>query len=262
MIKVEHIGKKFIRNIKNDSKKKFASKTIKEEFLACNDITLEANSGEIVGILGPNGAGKTTLLRMMAGIMSSTTGYVEIDGLTCEKNNDEYKMKIGYLSGNTKLYARLTPIELLRTFGEIYGLTKQQIEERTNSIIKTLNMEEFKDNRIERLSTGQMQRINIARCLIHDPKIYIFDEPTLGLDVLSSKSIIDFMKNEKKLGKTVIYSTHYMEEAQILCDKIYMIHNGEIIANGTPTELQKQTNTNNLRDTFFKLIEEDNENEN
>ena len=119
-----------------------------------------------------------------------------------------------------------------------------------------MDMENFIDNRIENLSTGQTQRTSIARCLIHSPKVYIFDEPTLGLDVISSQSIIEFMRNEKKNGKTVLYSTHYMEEAETLCDKILMIHQGRIIANGTSNSLKEQTQTTNLRDAFIKLASE------
>ena len=129
----------------------------------------------------------------------------------------------------------------------------EDIEESIENIVKIMDMSEFIDNRIENLSTGQTQRTSIARCLIHSPKVYIFDEPTLGLDVLSSASIIDFMKNEKLRGKTVLYSTHYMEEAETLCDKIFMIHNGKIIASGTPQSLKEESGVNNLRDVFIKL---------
>ena len=135
-------------------------------------------------------------------------------------------------------------------------MPKEEIEKSIKQVIDIMDMESFIDNRIENLSTGQTQRTSIARCLIHSPKVYIFDEPTLGLDVISSKSIIDFMKNEKEKGKTVLYSTHYMEEAETLCDRIMMIHKGEVIAMGTPKELKEKTNTNNLRDVFITLASE------
>jgi len=133
-------------------------------------------------------------------------------------------------------------------------MDKHEIDRNIDEIIRVMDMDEFIDNRIENLSTGQTQRTSIARCLIHSPQVYIFDEPTLGLDVLSSSSIIEFMKMEKQRGKTVLYSTHYMEEAETLCDKIIMIHQGRIIAQGTSEELKEKTSKNNLRDVFIELV--------
>ena len=135
-------------------------------------------------------------------------------------------------------------------------MEKNEIEKSIEEIIDVMDMESFIDNRIENLSTGQNQRTSIARCLVHSPQVYIFDEPTLGLDVISSKSIIDFMKNERNRGKTVIYSTHYMEEAETLCDRIYMIHKGEFIESGSCEELKIKYNTNSLRDIFITLASE------
>lgn len=256
MIRVENLTKQFERNVLEDKKKKR-----KEEFFAVNHIFLEINDGEIVGILGPNGAGKTTLLRMMGGLMEPTDGGVELSDKDGNLITDivEKKRTIGYLSENTKLYQRLSVREMLRLFGEIYGMEKAEIDERIEKVFQVLELKEFGDNRIGKLSTGQTQRATIARCLLHDPKVYIFDEPTLGLDIISSQAIVNFMKQEKQQGKTVVYSTHYMEEAQYLCDRIYMIHKGKIIANGSPKELMEQTGTDNLRETFFALIGEEKE---
>ena len=217
---------------------------------------MEIGEGEIVGILGPNGAGKTTLLRMLGNLMEPTEGTVSITDQEGKvlSNTVEIKKKIGYLSGNTKLYHRLSVREMLRVFGSVYQLPKEEVEKRIQEIFRVLDMESFGDNRIEKLSTGQTQRASIARCLIHQPEIYIFDEPTLGLDILSSEAIVNFMKQEKERGKTVIYSTHYMEEAQYLCDRIIMIHKGNIIARGTAEELMEQTGTDNLRDVFMTIM--------
>lgn len=262
MIQVNNLCKSFTRVVKDksDSKNKILKKkklkTKKEEFLAVNNITFNVDKGEIVGILGPNGAGKTTLLRMLGGILTPTSGDICVSGYNYALDKNAAKKEIGYLSGNTKLYNRLSPRELLTTFGNLYEMSNEEIEKSIEEVIKVMDMEKFIDNRIENLSTGQTQRASIARCLIHSPKIYIFDEPTLGLDVISSKSIIEFMKNEKKNGKTVLYSTHYMEEAETLCDKIMMIHQGEIIASGTPDSLKEETSTTNLRDVFIKLASE------
>ena len=245
MIKVEKIRKRFIRQDKN--KKKTA-------FLAVNQISFDAHDGEIVGILGPNGAGKTTLLRMLAGIMEQTSGTVEIDGQNYKNNSIDIKRKIAFLSGNTKLYSRISPHELIQMCGKLYGLTQNLIDEREKNILKILNLEEIKNARIGNLSTGQTQRVGLARCLVHDPKYYILDEATSGLDIISSQIILDFIKEEKKRGKTILYSTHYMEEAENICDKIIMINKGNVIATGTPEEIKRMTETTNLRDAFFKLI--------
>ena len=255
VIEVEGLCKGFIRTVKDEKqiKKWHKFRTKKEEFLAVNNLTFKVDKGEIIGILGPNGAGKTTLLRMLGGILTPTSGHIKIGDYDYKEDKNAAKKEIGYLSGNTKLYNRLSTRELLTTFGNLYDMTKEEIEKSIENIIEIMDMENFIDNRIENLSTGQTQRTSIARCLIHNPSIYIFDEPTLGLDVISSKYIIDFMKREKDNGKTVLYSTHYMEEAETLCDKIYMIHKGEIIANGSCEELKREYNTQNLRDIFINI---------
>lgn len=249
MIQAEGLVKTFTRTEKKNKR---------TEFNAVDGISLKIQEGEILGVLGPNGAGKTTLLRMLGKLMNPTQGTVSIlddngDEIT---NEIEIKKRIGYLSGNTKLYKRLSGRELLMMLGDIYDLNPEDTTRRIDEITEVLNLSEFIDNRIERLSTGQTQRISIARCLVHSPKYYIFDEPTLGLDIISSKSIIEFMKRERENGKSVLYSTHYMEEAEFLCNRIIMVHKGRVIAQGTPDELKQQTQTGNLRDTFLSLINE------
>ena len=245
MIKVENIKKKFI---KTNNKKN------KKEFLAVNGISFTATDNEIVGILGPNGAGKTTLLRMIAGIMIPSSGCVYIDDMNYEKNEIEIKKRIAYLSGNTKLYNRLSPLELLRMCGTFYGVESKELDNRIKRICKVLDLGSFINNKIENLSTGQTQRVGIARCLVHDPKYYILDEATSGLDIMSSQVILDFIKQEKERGKTIIYSTHYMEEAENVCDRVIMMNKGKIVATGTPSELKKKTKTGNLRNVFFAII--------
>ena len=248
MISVNNISKKFVKKV---SKKESVS------FYADKNISFDLDKGFILGILGPNGAGKTTLLRMIAGIMEPTNGSVEIDGMNYKKNSVEIKKKITYLSGNTKLYKDLSCVELLRMCGEYYSVDKEILERRIDEIVKRFDMESFKHQRIDKLSTGQYQRVSIARCLVHDPDYYIMDEATSGLDVISSQVIIDFIKSEKKRGKGIIYSTHYMEEADSICDSIIMINKGKIIDYGSSSELKKKTKTDNLRDAFFKLVEGD-----
>lgn len=253
MIKAEQLCKKFEKNVR------YGRKNTKQEFLAVDHISLEAKEGEIIGILGPNGAGKTTLLRMLGNIMTPTMGSVMILDRNGEMISDdvELKKRIGYLSGNTKLYPRFSVREYLSFLGKIHGLSKEVCDSRIEEIIETLSMQDFCDNRMEKLSTGQTQRASIARCLLHDPSIYIFDEPTLGLDVLSADAIIHFMKKQKERGKTVLYSTHYLEEAQFLCDRIYFINHGQIVSFGSPAELIQRTSSVNLREAFHVIIQEE-----
>lgn len=224
------------------------------EFKADNNITFQANKGEVVGIIGPNGAGKTTLLRMIAGIMEPTSGEILIDEKTYKEDMINIKKKIAFLSGNTKLYKDISPYELLEMTGSYYGVEKNELKERIKSIAKKFSMESFINQKISTLSTGQYQRTSIARCTVHNPEYYILDEATSGLDVISSKAILDFIKEVKKENKCIIYSTHYMEEAENICDKIVMINKGEIIAQGSPNEICTETKTTNLRDSFFALI--------
>lgn len=245
MLEVRNVTKKFIKKNKNNQS---------EEFLADNDISFTAKEGEVVGIIGPNGAGKTTLLRMIAGIMEPTSGEVLIDSKTHQEDMIGIKKKIAFLSGNTKLYKDISPYELLEMTGSYYEVDKKTLEKRIKAIVKKFNMESFLHQKIATLSTGQYQRTSIARCLVHNPEYYILDEATSGLDVISSKSILDFIKEVKEENKCIIYSTHYMEEAENICDKIVMINKGKVIAQGTPTEICKKTKTTNLRDSFFALI--------
>ena len=245
MIAVEHVTKKFTR---------YKNKKEKEEFFADKDISFQAKDGEIIGILGPNGAGKTTLLRMIAGILEPTKGKITFDGMTYQNQEIDIKKQIAYLSGNTKLYDTLTCYELLKMCCDIYNVEKEDQDKRIEEVSKVLKMESFLHNKIENLSTGQTQKVNIARCLVHNPKYYILDEATTGLDIISSQIILDFIKGERKKQKTILYSTHYMEEAENICDRVIMINKGKVIKTGTPDEIKKDTQTTNLRDAFFALI--------
>ena len=245
MLEVKNISKEFTKLINKKDKIKFK---------ADDDISFSASDGEIVGILGPNGAGKTTLLRIIAGIMEPTSGSVNFDKLNYEKNAIDIKKQIAFLSGNTKLYKDISAYELLYMCGEYYGLEPKVIESRIKEISERFNLDKFLSQRIENLSTGQTQRVGIARCIVHDPKYYIFDEAPSGLDIISSQVILDFIKEERNKGKCILYSTHYMEEAENICDRVVLIHKGKVIKIDTPTNIIKDTNTTNLRDAFFKLI--------
>lgn len=242
MISVKNISKNFNKN-KN------------EKIIALNNVSFTAKDGTILGILGPNGAGKTTLLRILVGIMKESTGEVYFDEIKVNENNYiKIRKQIAFLSGNTKLYKDITPYELLNMCGRYYDIEKNELESRIKEIIKRFNMQGFINQRIGTLSSGQMQKVNVARCLVHNPKYYILDEATNALDVISSQVIIDFIKSEKKKGKCILYSTHYMEEAENICDEIVFINKGKIIEQGKTKDVLKDSNTDNLRDAFLKLI--------
>lgn len=270
MIIVDDLCKEFERIVANEAgtdvsgvdknvrKKGKKNKQKKEKFYAVNHVSFEVKQGEILGILGPNGAGKTTLLRMLGSLMQPTGGSVAIKDDEGNMITDPvlYKKSIGYLSGNTKLYHRMSTREMLYMLAEVYGIEKDEADARIQKIADVLNMHAFLDNRIEKLSTGQTQRASIARCLIHEPDIYIFDEPTLGLDILSADAIVNFMKSQKEVGKTVLYSTHYLEEAQFLCDRIIMIYQGKIVKEGSPQAIMEACGVSNLRDAFHIVMKE------
>lgn len=247
MIKVLNVTKTFTKK---------TSRKGKEQFKANDNISFEAKEGEILGVLGPNGAGKTTLLRMLAGIMTPSQGQIIFDNISHRESPVLIKKQIAFLSGNTKLYKDISAYELFTMCSEYYGIDQRKIKENIKAIVVQFSLEEFLYQRLGHLSTGQLQRVNIARCLLHNPKYYIFDEATSGLDIISSKVILDFMKEEKKKGKCIIYSTHYMEEAENICDRVLLIHKGKIICLDTPHNIMKTTKTTNLRDAFFTLIGE------
>lgn len=245
MIEVKNVTKEFEKTINKNEIIKFK---------ADDDISFTAKEGEVIGLIGPNGAGKTTLLRLIAGIMTPTEGKILIDDETYQENELGIKKKMAYLSGNTKLYRDISPYELLEMCGSYYGVSKKELPKKIKEISKRFSLDPFLHQKISTLSTGQYQRVSIARCLVHNPKYYILDEATSGLDVISSKTILDFIKEEKANHKCVLYSTHYMEEAENICDRIIMINKGQVIATGTPEEICKKTKTTNLRDSFFALI--------
>lgn len=245
MIEVSNIKKKFVKQV---------NKKEKHSFYANDDITFTATDGEILGILGPNGAGKTTLLRMLAGIMEPTEGTVLINGLNYDKDAIEIKKQIAFLSGNTKLYKDISPHELLWMCGDYYDIPQDVLKKRIDYITERFDMASFIHQRIDVLSTGQTQRVGLARCMVHSPKYYILDEVTSGLDIISSQSILEFIKKERDEGKCILYSTHYMEEAENICDRVVLVHKGKVLTIGTPKEITKKTKTSNLREAFFSLI--------
>jgi len=221
---------------------------------AVRGASLSVARGEIFGLLGPNGAGKTTLLRMLGTIITPTAGEVRIDGKPASAAPEAARRQIGFLSGNTKLYGRLTGRELLRYFGRLYGMDDAAIAVRTTELEALLDMSNFIDQRCETLSTGQTQKVSISRVILHDPAVLILDEPTLGLDIMTNRAIIDFIRGARERGHAIIFSTHYMADAEVLCDRIGLIHRGALLAFDTTQELYRRTGTTNLQDAFLALV--------
>jgi sodium transport system ATP-binding protein len=236
---------------------KFFADPKQVEIKAVDGVSFECKRGEIFGILGPNGAGKTTLLRMIATILSPTNGSARVDGFDVVARPHEVKMRIGFLSGNTKLYTRLTSLETVRYFGRLYEMDESRIRERAEEIFEVLGMATIRDRQFGKLSTGEKQKVSIARTLIHDPPVLILDEPTAGLDVLSSKAIINFIRRAREEDKTVILSTHYMTEAEEMCDRIGFLNKGKLAAVGTTEELLTASGATSLTDAFFHYLGEE-----
>ncbi len=223
---------------------------------AVREATIAVDAGEIFGLLGPNGAGKTTLLRMLGTIITPTAGEVLVEGRPAAESPEAARQRIGFLSGNTKLYGRLTARELLRYFGRLYGMADSDIAARSEALADLLDMRGFFDRRCETLSTGQTQKVSIARVILHDPPVLILDEPTLGLDIMTSRAIVEFIRDARTRGHAIIFSTHYMTEAETLCDRIGLIHRGEMLAMGPAPELCTRTGTTNLQNAFLALVAE------
>jgi sodium transport system ATP-binding protein len=218
---------------------------------AVEDVSLRVAPGEIVGLLGPNGAGKTTTLRMLAGILSPDRGHVTVDGLDLHADPIGVKRRLGFLSGDTQLYHRLTPREVLTYFGRLYELAPDLIASRSATLIAELDMASFADRPCSTLSSGQKQRANVARAFLHDPPLLILDEPTNALDVVSGQFIVQAIRRARDAGRAVLFSTHIMGEAEYLCDRIVLIHRGRVVDSGTLAELLARSGRANLTDAFL-----------
>ena len=227
-----------------------------DEKRAADGVTFSVRPGEIYGLLGPNGAGKTTTLRMIAGLLTPTSGQALLAGYDPRVDREIAKRQLGYLTASTGLYQRLSPRELLNFFGELIGLARAARLQRIDELINWLDMQEFADLRCGGLSTGQKQRTNIARALMGDPPILIMDEPTLGLDVLTNRVVLDFIRAEGARGKAIILSTHYLDDAEVICNRYGLIHNGRIVGEGDLETLRQQTGKRRLGEVFLALCGE------
>jgi len=226
-----------------------------QEHKAVDGISFRVGKGEIYGLLGPNGAGKTTTLRMLAGLMKPTEGEIAIDGVNGSSDPLALKARTGFLTANTGLYARLSPRETLFYFGELRGIPRDVLRRQIEELIKLLGLEAFVDRRCEGLSTGERQRVQIARTLIGDPPVLILDEPTLGLDVLTNRLILNFIRQAGAQGRTIVLSTHHLDEVEGICNRFGLLHKGRILAEGTVAELRALAGQERLSDVFLTLVE-------
>src|SRR5262249_28479078 len=223
---------------------------------AVDSVSFHCEPGQIYGLLGANGAGKTTTLRMLATILEPTEGTALVAGYDVVRQAEKVRARVGFLSTATALYGRLTAQEMVEYFGRLHGIDETLLERRIEEIFRRLEMQEFCDRRCDQLSTGMKQKVSIARTLVHDPPVMIFHEPTLGLDVMTARTIEAYIRECRMQGKTVIFSTHVMSEAEKLCDTICVIHNGRLLAEGTLAELRARYGQQELEEIFVRVVEE------
>jgi sodium transport system ATP-binding protein len=225
------------------------------EVHALDHISFDVHAREIFGLLGPNGAGKTTCLRLLATILKPTEGTAQVGGADIVRSPEEVRRQIGFLSGDMGSYARLTPREVLSFFGKLNGLEGRKLSQRIDEMVQTFEFGEYANTKIDRLSTGMKQKVAIARTVIHDPPILILDEPSSGLDVPTARLIENFILKAKESGKSILFSTHVMEEAEYLCDRIGVVHQGRLKAVGTMDQLRERTGKLRLREIFLDLLD-------
>ncbi|MDB2686292.1 ATP-binding cassette domain-containing protein [Mariniblastus sp.] len=230
--------------------------TTDREVRAARDVSFEVHEGEVFGLLGPNGAGKTTVMRMILGLLKPDSGFAEINGIRSTYQPNELKRQVGFVSATAGIYQWLTGREMLSFFGEVYGLAETELLQQIAHLTKVLQLEEFIDRGCATLSTGQKQRLNLARALVHDPPVMILDEPTLGLDVVGSQVIFDYVQLLKQQSKIVILCTHRLEQAQRVCSRFGLLHQGAMVLSGNLEDLKAQTGKRDLVEIFVDLLQQ------
>jgi len=224
------------------------------QVLAVDHISFEARPGEVFGLLGPNGAGKTTAMRILCTVLKPTSGSASIAGYDVVAQASEVRRNIGVLSMNTAIYDRMSAWELVEYFGRLYGMEKSKLRERMEEVFTSLQMNHFRDVLGAKMSTGMRQKVSIARAIIHDPPVLIFDEPTAGLDILVGRAVMENIEKLRALGKCILFSTHIMREVERLCDRVAIVGRGRIMACGTLAELRDQHGQTDMEELFFKLV--------
>jgi sodium transport system ATP-binding protein len=251
MIEVEHLSKQF--KLSREKKKELGKKETGDMIMAVSDVNFTCQPGRVFTLLGPNGAGKTTTLRILATMLKPTSGTSRVAGFDTIKEPEKVRGKIGFLTGSTALYQRLTPNEIVKYYADLHGMDKEKFTKRKKELFKLLGINEFANRRIGKLSSGMKQKVSIARTMIHDPEVVIFDEPTVGLDVITARSIIQLIRNCKEEGKTVIFSTHIMGEVSLLSDDLAIIHKGKLLFNDTFENFLQQMKTKSIEDEFIRI---------
>lgn len=254
MIEVKDLSKKFKTTRQHRKEMKTAGARVEKEITALDKVSFKCEPGQIFGLLGPNGAGKTTALRIIATLLKPTFGSVRVNGYDVVRSGQKVRKAIGFMTGQTALYDRLTPREMVAYMADLNGMSRSNFEKRWAMLVDKLDMRDFSDRRIGRLSTGMKQKVSIARTIIYDAPVMIFDEPTSGLDIMSARAIMDLIRDCREEGKTVIFSSHRMEEVRAVCDRIAIIHKGILYYNGTLKEFEDGRTEATFEDEFIKMI--------
>jgi len=228
-------------------------------FEAVRDVSFHCKQGDVLGLLGPNGAGKTTTLRMLSTALQPSSGNITIDGADVVQNPDAARRRLGFLSGNTGLYRRLTVTENIRYMGRLHGMSEAKIQQRTSDLFDRLDMHDFADKRAEDLSTGMRQKAAIARAVIHEPSVIVFDEPTTGLDVMAARTILDFIEEYRNQGLPVIFSTHHLHEVERLCNRVTVIAQGRAVFSDTLDKFRALDPGGDCYAAFVSLIDRESE---
>ena len=221
---------------------------------AARAVSFRVAPGEVVGLLGPNGAGKTTVLRMLAGILTPTEGEARVAGHAASDDAFALKRSLGFLSGDTALYQRLTPREVLRYFGRLNEMPEASLRARIEALVEAFQMGDFASRQCGKLSAGQKQRANVARAFLHDPPALILDEPTTALDVVSGRFLLDAIRAERGRGKAILFSTHVLGDAEALCDRVVLLHQGQVLDDGTVADVVSRAGARSLTDAFLARI--------
>ncbi len=224
-------------------------------FVALDGVTFSVGAGEIFGMLGPNGAGKTTALRILSTVLQPTSGSAMVCGFDCVTQPALVRHHIGFMSASTAVYDRMTAWEMVEYFGRLYGIGEEQLRERMETLFDRLQMQEIRDVLGSKMSTGMKQKVSIARAIVHDPPVLIFDEATSGLDIFVSRALLDAVAELRDQGKCILFSTHIMREAERLCDRVAIMHRGRILASGTLDQLRAAQDEPDLEELFFKLVQ-------
>jgi len=223
------------------------------QLVAVDQVSFSVAGGEVYGLLGPNGAGKTTTLRMLLGLLRPTAGFAAVAGFRSVEFPDEVKRRVGLVAANAGMYQYLSAREMLLFFADLYGVPAQEAACELARLTRLLDLEEFLDRPCSILSTGQKQRVNLARALIHKPSVMLLDEPTLGLDVVGTQVVIEFIGHLRREGKAVILCTHHLDEAERICTRFGLMHRGKIVAEGTLAQLRQSTGFTSLFEMFLGL---------